>query len=311
LFGLLYVTARRINKRFKLDADRQRIMFIPRKVLEQKLLQILSEDLGQGDVTTAAVVPEDKTVEAVILAKDSGVIAGIEETSVLAEALGLEGESYVSDGMEVRKGETVLKLCGDARTILTAERTLLNVLSRMSGIATNTRRMVEMLKKAKKSTRVAATRKSAPGLLYFDKKAVSVGGGDSHRLHLDDMVLIKDNHIVLANGVVKAVERAKVAVSFAKKVEVEVTNTVDAVAAVKAGADIVMLDNFTPMRVKQAVNALKKEGLRERVVLEVSGGVTDGNLLDFASAGVDVLSIGALTHSVKALDVSLEITRVL
>jgi nicotinate-nucleotide pyrophosphorylase (carboxylating) len=286
-------------------------MFIPRKVLEAKLLQLLAEDVGQGDVTTSAVVPEGQIAEAAILAKESGVVAGIEEIIILAEALGLEGEAYVSDGNGVKKGEVFLKLCGDAQTILSAERTLLNLLSRMSGIATKTRRMVEKLEEAKTSARIAATRKAAPGMLYFDKKAVAVGGGDPHRLHLDDMVLIKDNHVVIAGGVVKAVEKAKQTVSFTKKIEVEVTKIPDAVAAAEAGADIVMLDNFTPKQAKQAVEALKKAGLCDRVILEASGGITEDTLLDYASAGVDVLSLGELTHSVKAFNVSLEITRVL
>jgi nicotinate-nucleotide pyrophosphorylase (carboxylating) len=267
-------------------------MFVPRKVLEEKLIQILAEDVGQGDVTTAAIVPEGQIVEAAVVAKESGVVAGIEEISVLAEALGLEGEAYASDGAEVKKGETFLKLRGDAQTILSAERTLLNLLSRMSGIATKTRRIVEKLRKAKMSTKIAATRKSAPGMLYFDKKAVFVGGGDPHRLHLDDMVLIKDNHVVLAGGVVKAIEKAKAAVSFTKKVEVEVNRVSDVVAAAKAGAEIVMLDNFAPKQAKQAVEALKKAGLREKVVLEASGGITEESLMDYASTGVDVLSLG-------------------
>jgi nicotinate-nucleotide pyrophosphorylase (carboxylating) len=285
-------------------------MFVPRKVLEVKLLQLLAEDVGQGDVTTAAIVPEGQIVEAAVVAKESGVVAGIEETSVLAEALGLESEGYASDGAEVKKGETFLKLRGDAQTILSAERTLLNLLSRMSGIATKTRRIVEKLREAKMSAKIAATRKSAPGMLYFDKKAIAVGGGDPHRLHLDDMVLIKDNHVVIAGGVVKAIEKAKAAVSFTKKVEVEVNRVSDAVAAAKAGADIVMLDNFAPKQAKQAVEALKKAGLREKVVLEASGGITEESLMDYASTGVDVLSLGGLTHSVKAFNVSLEITRV-
>ncbi len=268
-----------INKRFKSDTDRERIMFVPRKVLEEKLLQLLAEDVGQGDVTTAAIVPEGQIVEAAVVAKESGVVAGIEEISVLAEALGLEGEAYASDGAEVKKGETFLKLRGDAQTILSAERTLLNLLSRMSGIATKTRRMVEKLHEAKMSTKIAATRKSAPGMLYFDKKAIAVGGGDPHRLHLDDMVLIKDNHVVLAGGVVKAVEKAKAAVSFTKKIEVEVTKVSDALAAVKAGAEIVMLDNFTPKQAEQAVEALKKAGLRGKSILEASGGINEENLL--------------------------------
>lgn len=284
-------------------------MFIPSKILEEKLLQLLAEDVGQGDVTTAAVVPAGQIVEAEVIVKEQGVVAGIEETVILAESLGLKVEANVSDGTKVTKGQVLLKVSGDARTILSAERTMLNLLSRMSGIATTTRRLVEKLHEAKLATKIAATRKSALGLLYFDKKAVLLGGGDPHRLHLDDMVLIKDNHVALAGSVEKAVEKAKLCTSFTKKIEVEVTRVADAVVAAEAGADIIMLDNFSPKQIKQAVESLKKAGFIGKVLLEASGGVTEATLVEYASTGVDVLSMGELTHSVKALDMSLEITR--
>ncbi len=285
-------------------------MFMPRKILEEKLLRLLSEDVGQGDVTTATVIPADQVVEAAVLAKEPGVVAGIEEILILAEALGLEGEAYVSDGGEVKKGQVFLKLSGDARTILSAERTMLNLLSRMSGIATATRRLTEKLHEANLMTKIAATRKSPPGMLYFDKKAVTIGGGDPHRLHLDDMILIKDNHLVVAGGLEKAVKKAKLSASFTKKIEVEVTKVADTVLAAKAGADVVMLDNFSPKQAKQAVEALKRAGFYGKVLLEASGGITEATLLDYASLGVDVLSLGELTHSTKALNMSLEITRI-
>lgn len=284
-------------------------MFMPRKILEEKLLRLLAEDVGQGDVTTAVVVPDGQMVEAVVVAKEQGVVAGIEETSVLAENLGLKGETDVSDGTRIKKGQVLLKLSGDARAILSAERTLLNLLSRMSGIATATRRLVEKLDKAKAKVKIAATRKTAAGLLYFDKKAVLIGGGDPHRLHLDDLILIKDNHIALVGNVETAVKQAKLAASFTKKVEVEITRVTDAVVAAKAGADIIMLDNFSPTKIKQAVKSLKKAGFQGKVILEASGGITEETLLDYASTGVDVLSFGGLTHSVKSLDLSLEIRR--
>jgi nicotinate-nucleotide pyrophosphorylase (carboxylating) len=271
---------------------------------------MLTEDIGQGDVTTAAIVPERQTVEASIIAKESGTVAGIEETLILAEALGLEGEAYVSDGAEIERGQAFLKVSGDAQTILSAERTMLNLLSRMSGIATATKRLVEKLREARMATKVAATRKSAPGLLYFDKKAVLLGGGDPHRLHLDDMVLIKDNHIAVIGSVEAAVIKAKLNSSFAKKIEVEVTKVADALTAAKAGVDIVMLDNFSPKQVKQVVESFKKVGFFGRVLLEASGGITESTLVDYASTEVDVLSLGELTHSVKVLDLSLEITHV-
>jgi nicotinate-nucleotide pyrophosphorylase (carboxylating) len=187
---------------------------------------------------------------------------------------------------------------------------MLNLLSRMSGIATATRRLVEKLDKIKAAAKIAATRKTALGLGYFDKKAVQVGGGDPHRLRLDDMILIKDNHVAIAGSVDEAVKRAKQAASFSKKIEAEVTSVADALKAAEAGADIVMLDNFSPKQVGEAVGAFKKAGFFGKVLLEVSGGITEQNLLEYASAQVDIISMGALTHSVKAVDVSLEIVKV-
>jgi nicotinate-nucleotide pyrophosphorylase (carboxylating) len=285
-------------------------MFMPRKVLEEKLLQLLADDIGQGDVTSDAVVPSNCTVEAEVIAKADGVVAGVEEAAVLAEALGLQVSTEVDDGEEVEKGKVLLTVSGDARTILSAERTLLNLMSRMSGIATATHSLTEKLLGAKLKTRVAATRKSAPGLLYFDKKAVVVGGGDPHRLHLDDMILIKDNHIQVAGSLEDAVKAARKNASFTKKIEAEVTKPVDAVKAAKLGADIVLLDNFSPEQIGEAVALLKKASLDGKVLLEASGGITGENLLAYAEAGVDLVSLGALTHSVKALDISLEVAHV-
>ena len=284
-------------------------MFMPRKVLEEKLKQLLAEDVGQGDVTSAAVVPAGLMVEAAVVAKEAGIAAGIEETAILAESLGLSVKTEVVDGDEVKNGKVILRISGDAQAILSAERTMLNLLSRMSGIATATRRVVEKLRKAKSTAKIAATRKTAPGLLYFDKKAVLIGGGDPHRLHLDDMILVKDNHIVITGSVEDAVKKAKAA-SFSKKIEVEVTSATDALKAAEAGADIIMLDNFSPKQIREAVEALKKAGFFGKILVEVSGGITAENLLEYASAQVDTISMGALTHSAKALDISLEVTAV-
>ncbi len=284
-------------------------MFIPRRILEEKLLKLLAEDIGQGDVTSAAIVPAEYTAEAEVIAKAEGCIAGVEEAAVLAEALGLQVECKVNDGEEVEKGQVLLKLFGDASTILTTERTLLNLLSRMSGIATATYNLTNKIQKAKLKTKVAATRKSAPGLLYFDKKAVVVGGGDTHRLHLDDMILIKDNHIVLAGGVEKAVKLAKKNGSFSKKIEVEVTNHEDALKVAQMEVDVLMLDNFTPAQVKEVVDLCEKKGIC-KILVEASGGITTENFLEYATTGVDLISLGELTHSVKGFDVSLEIVKI-
>jgi len=285
-------------------------MFVPRKVLEEKLLQLLVEDVGQGDVTSAAIVPVDCTAIAEVLAKAAGTVAGIEEVTILCEALGLQVKIEVVDGEAVKKGQVLIVISGDATTILTAERTMLNLLSRMSGIATATRCLTNKIKKAHLKTKVAATRKTAPGLLYFDKKAIITGGGDPHRLHLDDMVLIKDNHVAVAGNLEKAVKLAKKNASFSKKIEVEVTTASDALRAAELGADIIMLDNFEPIQIEEAVALLKKGGFDGRVLLEASGGITEENLLDYAAAGVDLISLGELTHSVKALNISLEIVKV-
>ena len=281
---------------------------MPRRIVEEKLKAVLEEDIGQGDVTAAAIIPKNLEAKAEIVAKEEGIVAGIEEAVILAEYLGLKAESKVADGQVVEAKQVLMQLSGNARTILTVERTLLNLLSRMSGIATQTRTLTEKLQKANVKTRIAATRKSAPGMLYFDKKAVVIGGGDPHRLHLDDMVLIKDNHLAIVGSIAEAVKKAKANVSFSKKIEVEVTSAEDALKAAKAGADIVMLDNFSPKQAKEAAEKLRKAGF-DGVLLEASGGITAENLLDYASADVDIISMGSLTHSVKALDISLEIIK--
>jgi nicotinate-nucleotide pyrophosphorylase (carboxylating) len=282
-------------------------MFVPRTIVEEKLKQILAEDVGQGDVTAAAIIPPNLAVKAEVIAKEDGTVAGIEEATILAEYLGLKVTAKVSDGEKIKNKQVLMQISGDAQTLLSAERTLLNLLSRMSGIATKTRTLTEKLQKANVKAKVAATRKSAPGLLYFDKKAVVVGGGDPHRLHLDDMVLIKDNHLAIVGSVEAAVKKAKANASFTKKIEVEVRTVEDALKAAKAGVDIIMLDNFSPKQAKHAGEALKKAGF-SNLLLEVSGGITGENLLEYAEAHVDIISMGELTHSVKALDISLEMT---
>jgi nicotinate-nucleotide pyrophosphorylase (carboxylating) len=285
-------------------------MFLPQKILEEKLRNMLAEDVGQGDITTALIVPTDSTAEAEIITKEAGVIAGIEEARILLESVGLKVEALVSDGEKVKAKKVLIEISGDTRTILSVERTLLNIISRMSGIATLTRKLIEKIRKAGLKTKVACTRKVAPGLLYLDKKAVLIGGGDTHRLHLDDMILIKDNHIAVAGSIEKAVEKVRENASFSKKIEVEASMVEDVLAAAKAGVDIIMLDNFSPKQIEKAINLLKEAGFFSNVLLEASGGITAENILSFASTGVNVVSLGEITDSAKALDISLEITKV-
>ena len=285
-------------------------MFVPRKILEEKLYHLLREDIGQGDVTSAAVIPSGLTVEATVVAKEEGIVAGIEETVILAESLGLSVKNILEDGEKIRDGTTIMKIFGDAPPVLSIERTLLNLLSRMSGIATATQKLTHKLRKANLKAKIAATRKTAPGLLYFDKKAVFIGGGDPHRLSLGDMLLVKDNHIAITGSVREAVRKARKRSSFSKKIEVETTCISDVLDAAEEGADIIMFDNFSPSQIRKAVKALRKRGFLGNILLEASGGITAQNILEYASEGVDLISVGELTHSVKSLDISLEIVKV-
>jgi nicotinate-nucleotide pyrophosphorylase (carboxylating) len=284
-------------------------MFLPRKILENRLLTMLAEDLGQGDITTAMIVPPESEAEAAILSREEGVAAGVEEARILLQSLGLTVKTLVEDGQRIRPKQTLIGISGNTRTILSTERTVLNIISRMSGIATKTQRLVDALRKAKLKTQMACTRKTAPGLLYFDKKAVHIGGADTHRLHLDDMILIKDNHVKIAGNIQNAVRAARKKASFSKKIEVEISKPEDVTKAVGAGADIIMYDNFSPDQVREAMELLRKSG-NSHILSEASGGITSKNLLAYASAGVDILSSGEITDSASALDMSLEIVKV-
>jgi nicotinate-nucleotide pyrophosphorylase (carboxylating) len=278
--------------------------------LEEKIRRFVEEDIGQGDVTTLLTIPHGTIVKAEVVAKESGIAAGVEEALALLKSFDLEANALVSDGSKVKKKTNILKVAGDARTLLSIERTLLNILTRMSGIATATNQLVEKVGSSGYKTRVACTRKVAPGLSYFDKRAVMLGGGDTHRLHLDDLILIKDNHLAILGSINKAVKKVRSTVSFSKKIEIEVSTADEAVEAAKAGVDIVMLDNFSPQEVKEAIALLKKKRLRNKVLIEASGGINEQNILQFANAGADILSVGELTDSAKALDISLEIVKV-
>ena len=269
------------------------------------LLRFLEEDAPFGDVTSEAVIPEDLEAEAVIIAKQDGVIAGLEEAKALFEHFDVKVELKAKDGDEVKKGDVVIELRGNARSILLVERTALNIIGRMSGIATQVRRLMKKVRAVNPNVRIAGTRKTL--LKPLDKRAILLGGGESHRFSLSDAILIKDNHLALV-PLEEAIKRAK-AFSIYKVVEVEVESLEDALKAAKAGADIIMLDNMTPEQIEEVLEALKREGLRERVKIEVSGGITEENIESYAKLDIDVISLGALTHSVKNFDVSLEIIR--
>src|SRR5213594_2476264 len=275
--------------------------------IEETLEKFLDEDIGQGDITTDALVDSKLRATGQVVCKERAVIAGLSESIILLKLLGCEGKVKIRDGQEVPAGTIILEVHGSASSLLKVERVLLNLLSHMSGVATATAELVSIVKKNGSSARIACTRKTLPGLRNFEKRAVELGGGDTHRLRLDDAVLIKDNHLELAGSITESVRKAKSKVSFTRKVEVEATTPDHAVEAALAGADIVLLDNMTPQEAKKSVRLLEARKLRGRLLIEVSGGITRENLADYVQTGVDVISVGSITHSAKAIDMSLEL----
>ena len=279
-----------------------------RFVLEDTIRAFLAEDLGHGDITTDALIDPQAMATGHVVCHEPAVVAGLEEATVMLHQVGCASDGNVKDGEKVKPETIILRINGPAYAILNVERTLLNLVSHMSGVATATAELVQLAKKNGSTVRIACTRKTLPGLRYFEKRAVELGGGDTHRQRLDDAVLIKDNHLVIAGSISETVRKAKNRVSFTKKVEVEVTQPNQAVEAAEAGADIVLLDNMKPEAVKKAVALLEAKNLRSRVLLEASGGITRENLAGYAKAGVDVISVGRITHSAKSIDMSLELS---
>jgi nicotinate-nucleotide pyrophosphorylase (carboxylating) len=275
---------------------------------KKKIKEMLAEDLGSGDVTSEAIVLSDIEAKAEIVAKQVGVLAGVNEAAAAFNENGVRSKALKSDGQSIKPDDVVMRLEGPARGILAAERVALNLLMRMSGIATATRKMLDQAKKANPNVKVAATRKTAPLLTLLDKRAVQVAGGEPHRYGLDDFILIKDNHIKLVGSVTEAVRRARGA-RISKKIEIEVNNPKDALEAAKAGADVVMLDNMKPADVKQALKTLERAGLRDKSIVEASGGIDPSNVKQYAAAGADVISSSYMTMRAPALDMSLEIKR--
>ena len=274
--------------------------------MDEIIEYMLREDEGFGDITSNALIPENKVFYAKLISKDDGILAGIEIIKEMFLEYGIEIISSKDDGDAIKKGDILLEIEGNARRILLLERTALNLLMRMSGVATVTNRIVAKVNDANPKVRVAGTRKTAPALQKFDKLAIAIGGGDPHRNALDDMVLIKDNHIAVVGSVKDALLLAKENVSFSKKIEIEVESVEDAIIACENGADIVMLDNMSPEEAQSTLNSLKEKGLRENVLIEISGGITEDNILDYAPLDVDIISLGSITHQASSLNFSLD-----
>ena len=266
---------------------------------KKQLLQFLAEDIGKGDITSNLL--SKKKISVKIISRENAIVAGSSYAREIFKLKGCNSKILKKDGSKIKPNQTIMIITGNAGNILSCERTALNLLTRMSGIATQTNALV---KKIPKKTKLYATRKTAPGLRYFDKEAVEIGGGKKHRLTLDEMVMIKDNHIAIEDSLLSLIKKTK---RKYKKFEVEVENTDDAVLAAKEGATIIMLDNFTPAQIKRTIETLKNQKLKKRVLLEASGGITSKNISKYGQTEVDIISVGSITNSVKGIDMSLEI----
>jgi nicotinate-nucleotide pyrophosphorylase (carboxylating) len=274
--------------------------------LRESLVRFLREDIGQGDLTSQYTVDEGlKSSSQIICKSEIAVVAGLEEAKIIFEICNCDSKALVNDGDIVKRGIRVMKINGNTRAILKAERTALNLIMRMSGIATDTKRFVDIVKTVSKDIKVMGTRKTAPGLRYFDKKSIKLGGGHSHRNTLDELILIKDNHLAVSTSIQSAISNARLKAGKNMMIECEVSNKKSSVEAIKSGADIIMLDNFTPEMAQKTISYLRKSGLREKVLIEISGGVNISNIKDYALALPDMISIGSLTHSSNSIDFSM------
>jgi nicotinate-nucleotide pyrophosphorylase (carboxylating) len=262
----------------------------------------LEEDIGSGDITTQCLIPSGARSEGAIIAKEPLVLAGLAIAENVFRRLdpGIDFQADASDGDKVAKGDVVVRLEGDLAGMLTAERTALNFLQRLSGIATNVSAYVQVI--GERPVRLVDTRKTTPGWRVLEKYAVRMGGGSNHRMGLFDAVLIKDNHIAGCGGIEAAVKRARDRVSHLTKIEVEAATMTEVREAIAAGADVIMLDN---MDLKTIVEATRL--IDHRALVEISGGVTTDGLQALAESGVDLISVGALTHSARAVDLSMKI----
>lgn len=280
-------------------------MDVPSWAVEEIVRRALAEDLGHGDLTTDSVVPPQAVATGVVEAREEGVIAGLDVMALTFRLVdpAIDVALLRPDGAAVRPGDVLARLAGPARGILKAERVALNFLQRLSGVATVTARVVRAVDGL--SVRIIDTRKTTPGLRILERYAVRVGGGHNHRFNLSDGVLIKDNHLaVLAQegaGIREAIARARAGVPHTIRVEIEVETPEQAAEAADAGADAILLDNMSPAEMRRAVALIGG-----RALVEASGGITLANVREVAETGVDLISLGALTHSVKALDIGID-----
>jgi nicotinate-nucleotide pyrophosphorylase (carboxylating) len=276
--------------------------------LRESLIRFLREDIGQGDLTSEYIVDEDlKSSSSIICKSEVAVIAGLEEARAIFDICNCKSNALVKDGDIVKNGRKVMKIEGNTRSILKAERTALNLIMRMSGIATDTKKFVDIVRTVSNDIKITGTRKTAPGLRFFDKKSIVLGGGYAHRNSLDEMILIKDNHHAVTSSIRRSILKAKLKAGKNIMIECEVSDRKSSVEAIKSGADIIMLDNFSPQEAQKTISYLKRSGLREKILVEISGGVNISNIKDYATALPDMISVGSLTHSSQSIDFSMEI----
>ena len=276
--------------------------------LRESLIRFLREDIGQGDLTSEYIVDEDsKSSSSIICKSEVAVVAGLEEVRTIFDICNCKSNALVKDGDIVKNGRKVMKIKGNTRSILKAERTALNLIMRMSGIATDTKKFVDIVRIVSNDIKITGTRKTAPGLRFFDKKSIVLGGGYTHRNSLDEMILIKDNHHAVTSSIRRSILKAKLKAGKNIMIECEVSDTKSSVAAIKSGADIIMLDNFSPQEAQKTISYLKRSGLREKILVEISGGMNISNIKDYATALPDMISVGSLTHSSQSIDFSMEI----
>lgn len=275
------------------------------ELIDDLLSLAFAEDIGDGDHTTLSTIPAEAHGRQRLIVKEEGILAGVEVARRVFEKFdpSLKMTVYIQDGAHVRPGDIAFEVEGPVRSLLQTERVMLNIMQRMSGIATTTARYQQRLDGL--HTKVLDTRKTTPGMRMLEKMAVAIGGGCNHRIGLFDMILIKDNHVDFAGGITRAVASAK---AYCKengkdlRIEQEVRNTEEILEAIEAGVDRIMLDNFTPERTAEAVKLIREKA--PHIEIESSGGITIDTLRAYGEAGVDFISVGALTHSVKGLDMS-------
>lgn len=268
-----------------------------RILIKKKLKEFLEEDCRYMDVSSK-FIPETSISSAKIISKSKGFVSGLEELKILYDMLKVDITFKKKDGDKVKKGDIVAELKGNTRSILMGERVGLNLLTHMSSITSTVKKFVEIIEASGKNVKIACTRKTIPNLRIFEKKAVEIGGGDTHRYSLDDMVLLKDTHLRYYNGdIKKLLDDVVKTASFSKKIEIEVEKVDDVLIAAKSGADIIMFDNMSPDQAEDAINLLKENNLRDKVIIEVSGGITVDNIVDYlVSDNVpDIISSGEIT----------------